>query len=114
MRIDHMKEILRLIAVLDRGGRVPVVIDHARGVVVEEEARRLLARVCRSQGHPVAVYSMDRECRDQLDVFRQVHKPLFPFRVFERREEAYRWARERRQLAVLKEPPTERVWNMRS
>ncbi len=102
MRTGHMKEILRLIAALDRGGRVPVVIDHALGVVVEEDARRLLTRACRSQGHPLAVYSTDRECRDQLDVFRTVHRPAFPFRVFQRREEAYRWARERRQLSVLK------------
>ena len=101
MRIGHMKEILRLIAALDNGGRVPVMIDHAFGVVVEEDARRLLTRVCREQGHPVAVYSIDRECRNQLDVFRQVHKPSFPFRVFEQRELAFRWARERRQLASL-------------
>ncbi|MBP7408850.1 MAG: hypothetical protein KA941_08835 [Flavobacteriales bacterium] len=101
MRIGHMKEILRLIAALDTSGRVPVMIDHAQGVVVEEDARRLLTRVCREQGHPVAVYSTDRDCRNQLDVFRQVHKPSFPFRVFERREEAFRWARERRQLSAL-------------
>ena len=102
MRVAHMKEILRLIAALDRGGRVPVMIDHAHGVVVEEDARRLLTRACCSQGHPLAVYSTDRECRDQLDVFRTVHRPAFPFRVFERREEAFRWARERRQLSALK------------
>lgn len=102
MRVAHMKEILRLIVALDRGGRVPVMVDHAAGVVVEDDARRLLTRVCRAQGHPLAVYSTDRECRNQLEVFRQVHRPAFPFRVFERREEAFRWVRERRQLSAMK------------
>lgn len=101
MRLAHMKEILRLIAALDKGGRVPVMIDHAHGVVVDEDARQLLTRVCRSQGHPLAVYSTDPDCRRQLDLFRTVHKPAFPFRVFQRREEAYRWSRERRQLSSL-------------
>lgn len=96
-----MKEIIRLIAALDRDGHVPVMVDHALGVVVEDDARRLLTRVCRAQGHPLAVYSADRECRNQLDLFRQVNKPAFPFRVFERREEAFRWVRERRQLSAL-------------
>lgn len=101
--VRHMKEMIRLIAALDRSGRAPVMIDHAPGVVVEEPARALLTRVCRHQGHPVGVYSTDPACRNQLDVFRQVHRPAFPFRVFENREEAYRWARERRQLATFAE-----------
>jgi len=107
MRAGHMKEILRLIAALDRGGRAPVMIDHAEGVVVEEDARRLLTRVCRAQGHPVAVYSLDHACRSALEMFRQVHKPGFPFRVFQHREEAFRWARERRQLSALKADTTQ-------
>lgn len=98
-----MKEMIRLVAAMDASGRVPVLIDHAPEVVVEEPARALLVRVCRSQGHPVAVYSESAQCRAQLDVFRQVHKPRFPFREFSSRDEAWRWAQACAQISAVRE-----------
>lgn len=102
LRTTDMKELIRLIAAMDRAGRTPVMIDHAPGVFVDDDARHLLTRVCRAQGHPVAVYTTDPQCRRQLELFRELHRPRFPFRLFERREDAWRWVRERRQLAVLR------------
>lgn len=87
-----MKEMVRLVSALDRNGRSPVLIDHAPGVTIEDDARALLVRVCRVQGHPVIVYSGSEQCRMQVEVFRQVHRPRFPLRVFASREEAWRWA----------------------
>lgn len=98
MRMREMKELLRLIAAMDRSTRAPVLIDHAPGVTVTDEARRLLTRVCRAQGHPVVVYSADARTRDELERFRAVHRPQFPFKVCAARQEAWRWARERQQL----------------
>ncbi len=49
LRTSDMKELIRLIAAMDRGGRTPVMIDHATGVVVPDDARRLLTRVCSAQ-----------------------------------------------------------------
>lgn len=87
-----MKEMVRLVAALDHTGHSPVLIDHAHGVSIEDDARALLVRVCRAQGHPVIVYSGSDQCRMQVEVFRQVHRPSFPLRVFTSREDAWRWA----------------------
>lgn len=97
-----MKEMIRLMAAMDATGRVPVLIDHAPGVAVDDSARALLVRVCRAQGHPVAVYTANPQCRGQLEFFRQVHRPRFPFRVFDSRNEAWRWARERLQIEAVR------------
>lgn len=94
----QMKEIIRLIAAMDATGNVPVMLEYNAKVVVSEDARRLLKRVCGAQGHPVALYTADLECRLQGEVFKRVHRPAFPFRVFGWRDEAFRWARERVQL----------------
>lgn len=98
MGTREMKEVLRLIGAMDRAGSAPVVIDHAPGVLVDDNARRLLARVCRAQGHPVVVHSADDRTRDELERFRAVYRPQFPFKVCAARQEAWRWARERQQL----------------
>lgn len=97
-----MKEMIRLVAVMDATAASPVLIDHAPGVVVEDAARALLVRVCRAQGHPVAVYSASRACRHQLLLFKQVQRPRFPFRVFESRQEAWRWVREYKQMELVR------------
>jgi hypothetical protein len=102
LRMREMKEMLRLIAALDNGGRAPVMIDHAPGASVEDDARALLTRVCRAQGHPVAVYTVSDACQRQLDLFRAVHRPQFPFRVFASRERAWHWACEQRQLGLVR------------
>ncbi len=98
MAMREMKEVLRLIAAMDRSGAAPVLIDHAPHVLVDDDARRLLTRVCRAQGHPVVVYCADARTRDELERFRALHRPRFPFKVFASRHEAWRWARERQQL----------------
>lgn len=97
-----MKEMIRLVAAMDASGASPVLIDHAPGVAVDDDARALLVRVCREHGHPVAVYSANRACRDQLLLFKQVQRPRFPFRVFESRQEAWRWVRECKQLELVR------------
>jgi len=101
VRIYDMKEFIRLVAALDRSGNSPVLIEHARGANVAEDARMLLRRVCGAQGHPVGLLAMDPEGRAQAEIFKILERPAFPFRVFARRDEAWRWVRERRQLAAL-------------
>ena len=101
VRISDMKEFIRLVAALDRSGNSPVLIEHARGANLAEDARMLLRRVCGAQGHPVGLLAMDPEGRAQAEIFKILERPAFPFRVFERRDEAWRWVRERRQLAAL-------------
>lgn len=92
LRRQEMKEMVRLIGAMDGSGRVPVMIDHAPDVQVDDDARALLVRVCRAQGHPVVVYTKSSACMRQLELFRQVHRPRFPFQVAGSREEAWSWA----------------------
>lgn len=101
IQVRDMKEFIRLVGALDRTGRSPVLMEYAEHVVVEDRARALLRRVCGAQGHPVALFAMDPTSRNQAELFKHVERPAFPFRVFSLREEAFRWARERRQLAEL-------------
>lgn len=101
IQVRDMKEFIRLVGALDRSGRSPVLMEYAEHVVVEDRARALLRRVCGAQGHPVALFAMDPTSRNQAELFKHVERPAFPFRVFSLREEAFRWARERRQLAEL-------------
>jgi len=101
VQVRDMKEFIRLVAALDRTGRSPVLMEYAQHVVVEDGARALLSRVCGAQGHPVALFAMDHSSRSQAELFKHVERPAFPFRVFGHRQDAFRWARERRQLAEL-------------
>ena len=101
VQVRDMKEFIRLVAALDRTGCSPVLMEYAQHVVVEDRARALLRRVCGAQGHPVALFAADPTSRNQAELFKHVERPAFPFRVFALREEAFRWARERRQLAEL-------------
>lgn len=101
VRINDMKEFIRLVAALDRTGFAPVLIEHAKGANVADDARMLLRRSCGAQGHPVGLLAMDTEGRAQAEIFKVIERPAFPFRVFVQRQEAIRWVRERRQLAAL-------------
>lgn len=101
VQVKHMKEFIRLVAAMDRSGRAPVVMEYPEHVVVDERARALLRRVCGAQGHPVALFASHFTSRVQAELFKHVERPAFPFRVFTVREAAFRWARERRQLASL-------------
>jgi hypothetical protein len=96
-----MKDVLRLIRAMDQTGNAPVMLEYGAQVSVSEDARKMLRRVCGAQGHPVALYTIDLECRLQGELFKQVHRPAFPFRVFGFREEAFRWVRERVQLSEI-------------
>ncbi|HRH36946.1 MAG TPA: hypothetical protein PK760_01290 [Flavobacteriales bacterium] len=95
LRTNEMKEMIRLIAAMDPSGGTPVLIDHAPEVVVDVDARRMLTRACKAQGHPIVVYTESAQCKRQLDLFRQVNRPAFPFAIFNTREEAFHWALER-------------------
>ena len=99
--VPQMKEVVRLIRALDSTGTAPVMLEYGAQVVVNEDARKLLRRVCRVHGHAIALYTTDLECRLQGELFKQVHRPAFPFRVFGFREEAFRWVRERVQLSEI-------------
>ena len=101
VKVRDMKEFIRLVAALDGTGHAPVLMEYPEQVVVDEPARALLRRVCGAQGHPVALFAVGAAGRAQAEVFKHVERPDFPFRVFALREEAFRWARERRELAEL-------------
>lgn len=101
MGLAETKELLRLVAAMDPTGRMPVLLHYPEGVELEEGARRLLRRACRGQEHPVAFFSNGHHGRAQAELFKHMHAPAFPFRVFAWHADAFRWARERRQLAVL-------------
>ena len=101
VQLRDMKEFIRSVVALDRTARSPVLMEYAEHVVVDDRARALLRRVCDAQGHPVALFAMEPTSRNQAELFKHVERPAFPFRVFALREEAFRWARERGELAEL-------------
>jgi hypothetical protein len=101
VHVHHMKEFIRLVAALDRSGRAPVVMEYPERVVVDDQARAILRRVCGKHGHPVALFASHFTSKAQAELFKHVERPAFPFRVFSVREAAFRWARERRQLTML-------------
>lgn len=96
-RVDRqqMKEFIRLIAALDPSGAKPVVMEYPAHVVVAQDARVLLRRVCGAQGHPVALLALDAGGRAQAELFKHMERPAFPFQVFDRSDAAFAWARER-------------------
>lgn len=97
--LKEVKEIIRLVGAMDRSGSEPVLVGHAPGAVVDEGAQRLLARACAMHHRPVAVHCSDARTRDALERFRLIWRPRFAFKVFATRSEAWRWARQRQQLA---------------
>lgn len=99
--VREVKELVRLFNVMDPTGAFPVMVEQDEQVIIEAEARRMLQRTCRDRTRPVAFLAHDIADRIQGDFFLRFHKPVFPFRVFNIREEAERWARERRKPANL-------------
>jgi hypothetical protein len=99
--LREMKEMIRQIAAIDADGTAPIIMECRHGAHVGEDARNLVCRACGQKGHPVALLTTDLDIRLQGEVFKQVQQPHFPFRVFSTRNEATRWARERRQLKVI-------------
>lgn len=95
---QHMKEFIRLVAALDRSGVAPVVMEFPAHVLVADDARALLRRVCGAQGHPVALVVADPGGRAQAELFKHVERPAFPFRIFESTEAAGRWGQESRSV----------------
>lgn len=89
----QMKEILRLVAALDPAVQAAVVVDCPAGLTVTEETRALLARACRSACRPVAIATPELDLRLQAQVFKVVHRPGFPMRVFSSYAEALQWVR---------------------
>ena len=49
----------------------------------------------------MALLVADDGGRAQAELFKYVERPSFPFRIFDQREEAERWARERRTAATV-------------
>jgi hypothetical protein len=102
--LQHMKEFIRLVAALDPSGSTPVLMEYPAHVLVADNARALLRRVCGAQGHPVALVVADEGGRAQAELFKYVERPSFPFRIFDHREEAEHWARGRRSTATVHAP----------
>lgn len=96
----EMKELLRLVAALDPGGSTPVLVACGEQVVVDEGARLLLRKSCDAPVRSVALFTTDLEMRLQGELFKRLQRPVFPFRVFGWREDAWRWVCERRQGAM--------------
>ncbi len=92
----HMKEFIRLVGAMDPSGICPVVMEFPAHVVVADDARALLRRVCGAQGHPVALVVTHSGSRAQGEVFKHVERPAFPFRIFGDRTSAMVWALERK------------------
>lgn len=102
--LQHMKEFIRLVAALDPSGSTPVLMEYPAHVLVADNARALLRRVCGAQGHPVALVVADEGGRAQAELFKYVERPSFPFRIFDHREEAEHWARGRLSTATVHAP----------
>lgn len=101
VRLGDMKELVRLVAALDPTGSAPVLMECRERATVDDSARELLRRLCRTDGNPVAFFTHDLDCRLQGEIFKRVQRPAFQFRVFGWRDEACRWVRERCQLNEL-------------
>ena len=93
-----MKEFIRLVAALDPSGKAPVLMEYPAQVVVDNEARSLLRRVCGAHGHSVALIALDPTGHMQAERFKRLERPAFPFQVFDRHEAALQWASLRGQL----------------
>lgn len=96
-----IKDILRLLDLLDPHGRRPVLVEQEDLVRMTPEARLLLVRACRSGDRPVAFLAHDIPERIQAEFFARFHRPAFPFRVFGFREEAEHWLLGQRAVKVF-------------
>lgn len=101
--LKHMKEFVRLVGALDPTGACPVVMEFPAHVVVADDARALLRRVCGAQGHAVALVVHHSGSRAQAEVFQHVERPAFPFRIFADRASAEAWAHQRKVDLVMGE-----------
>ncbi len=91
--VAQLKEILRLLSALDPTVHVPLVVLCPGGLELAEPARGMLARACRAGCRPVAIATPELDMRLQAEVFRMVHRPAFPFRVFHSVDDALGWLR---------------------
>lgn len=105
MALHDTKELARLVAALDPTGHAPILLEYPEGVEVTDDARRFLRRTIARQGHPIAFFTHDLNSRLHGELFKRMHAPAFPFRIFTWRTDAVRWVRERRQLALLNPRP---------
>ncbi len=96
-----MKELLRLAAVLDPKADASILVECAEQVIIPLDARMLMQRSCTGAQRSVAFVTADLEMRLQGELFKRLQRPVFPFRVFGWREDAWRWLRERKQLRDL-------------
>lgn len=96
-----IKDILRLLDLLDPYGLRPVLVEQEEMVRMTAEARLLLVRACRSGDRPVAFLAHDIPERIQAEFFARFHRPPFPFRVFGFREEAEHWLLGQRAVKVF-------------
>ncbi len=90
--VSEMKEIIRVLGVIDDTGTDPVVLELEEHVRVSPDARVFLSRCCSGAGRPVAMVASERTDREMGDLFRQYLQPAFPFRTFGHVTDAGDWA----------------------
>jgi hypothetical protein len=96
-----IKELIRLVTAMDTSGTRPVLIECPDDVAVGDDGWRLLRRACRAHRHAIAFVAIGHPGRAQGELFKRMQATSVPVRVFTWRADAFRWARERRQLAML-------------
>ncbi|MFZ1688678.1 MAG: hypothetical protein WAU70_14715 [Flavobacteriales bacterium] len=90
--VSEMKEIIRVLGVIDDTGVEPVVLELEEHVRVSADARVFLSRCCSENGRPVAMVATDRDDREMGDLFHHYLQPAFPFRTFGHVLDAGDWA----------------------
>ena len=90
--VSEVKEIIRVLGVIDDTGSDPVVLELEEHVRVSPDARVFLSRCRSGAGRPVAMVAFDRADREMGDLFRQYLQPAFPFRTFGHVADAGDWA----------------------
>lgn len=90
--INEMKEIIRVLGVIDDTGVEPVVLELEEHVRVSADARVFLSRCCSETGRPVAMVATERADREMGDLFQHYLQPAFPFRTFGHVADAGDWA----------------------
>ena len=114
LAVLHVKEILRLVGAMDPAVHTGVVVECPEGLEVGEASRMMLARACRSACRPVAIHTPDLDLRLQTELFRAMHRPAFPMRVFHSGVEAQRWVHDQIRAREMSQPTDPDVPGQRS
>ncbi|MCB0795562.1 MAG: hypothetical protein KDB88_12570 [Flavobacteriales bacterium] len=101
IRVQEMKEILRLVSALDPVVKAPVLARIGPGALISDMAKLLLARVSAPAGRSVAVLVSDHAELVQARFFHRFHRPGFQLLVTTDHSEAWLWASKRRSVTTI-------------